>query len=416
MMKQLLRIVTFLALLAILPQVAQGADPEIAFTGRDGIGIMDRDGSNIEWLRETGHRPDWSPNGDSLVFDETSPGEYDGLWRIDLDRPDLPILIAPDGRFLNGTNTIYWSLTHPAWSPRERTPGVGEIAGNAYIEIPGGVAKSVLVITDEWGNEGVDLLYVSDHFPTLRPLTWSPDGSRIATFESVGSGWATLLIIDRDTLDWVWPPMDPVFRPWDIEWSRYGDRIVFAAGEGRQDEWIYTLDLGLDFLVPERIAKGRHASWSPDDSQLVFGTFNDKINSYTFATGAVENLGAGDHPEWRRDVDLICTSHADCEPGDLCCDSSCATPECVIASDCDDGDICTIGECLDPGSCNAFCDTTYAACGPADGCCGPDCDYYTDPDCPDCVPTHSKEKGPRCSDGIDNDCDGLIDGNDPDCG
>lgn len=32
-----------------------------------------------------------------------------------------------------------------------------------------------------------------------------------------------------------------------------------------------------------------------------------------------------------------------------------------------------------------------------------------------CTPTSSKEKGPRCSDGIDNDCDGLIDGADPDC-
>jgi len=35
--------------------------------------------------------------------------------------------------------------------------------------------------------------------------------------------------------------------------------------------------------------------------------------------------------------------------------------------------------------------------------------------CDQCVPTHSKEKGPRCSDGLDNDCDGLIDGDDPDC-
>jgi hypothetical protein len=32
-----------------------------------------------------------------------------------------------------------------------------------------------------------------------------------------------------------------------------------------------------------------------------------------------------------------------------------------------------------------------------------------------CVPTSSKEKGPKCSDGLDNDCDGLIDGADPDC-
>jgi hypothetical protein len=37
------------------------------------------------------------------------------------------------------------------------------------------------------------------------------------------------------------------------------------------------------------------------------------------------------------------------------------------------------------------------------------------PDPNECVPTHNKEKGPRCSDGIDNDCDELIDGADPDC-
>jgi hypothetical protein len=34
---------------------------------------------------------------------------------------------------------------------------------------------------------------------------------------------------------------------------------------------------------------------------------------------------------------------------------------------------------------------------------------------PVCIPTHNKEKGPRCSDGLDNDCDGLIDGADLDC-
>lgn len=32
-----------------------------------------------------------------------------------------------------------------------------------------------------------------------------------------------------------------------------------------------------------------------------------------------------------------------------------------------------------------------------------------------CIATHSKEKGPRCSDGFDNDCDGDIDELDSDC-
>ena len=35
--------------------------------------------------------------------------------------------------------------------------------------------------------------------------------------------------------------------------------------------------------------------------------------------------------------------------------------------------------------------------------------------CSSCTPTHNKEKGPRCTDGLDNDCDGVIDSEDPDC-
>jgi len=82
--------------------------------------------------------------------------------------------------------------------------------------------------------------------------------------------------------------------------------------------------------------------------------------------------------------------------GGICCGGTCTAP-CVGDADCDDDDICTNDTCQFPGSCSAFCENLP----------------NNDPSC--CDPTHSNEKGPRCSDGLDNDCDGLIDCDDPDC-
>lgn len=46
-----------------------------------------------------------------------------------------------------------------------------------------------------------------------------------------------------------------------------------------------------------------------------------------------------------------------------------------------------------------------------------DCDGLIDGADPDCAPTCTVTEDPEvsCSDGVDNDCDGLIDGDDPDC-
>jgi parallel beta-helix repeat protein len=48
-----------------------------------------------------------------------------------------------------------------------------------------------------------------------------------------------------------------------------------------------------------------------------------------------------------------------------------------------------------------------------------DCDTLidvNDSDCGTCIPTSNREKGKKCNDGIDNDCDGVTDGDDSDCG
>jgi FtsP/CotA-like multicopper oxidase with cupredoxin domain len=160
-------------------------------------------------------------------------------------------------------------------------------------------------------------------------------------------------------------------------------------------------------------------------------------------------------------VEDICDDGADddcdglIDAADPDCGAACIPTEDPEVTTCFDGfdnDCDTLTDCAD-GSCdgaiNGTCDTgdpgicapgTYQCQGGAQQCVadtgpgteGPsgdpncsdsldnDCDGLTDGNDPDCggggcVPTHSKEKGPRCSDGIDNDCDTLIDGADPDC-
>ena len=131
-----------------------------------------------------------------------------------------------------------------------------------------------------------------------------------------------------------------------------------------------------------------------------------------FASNAAGCSSAADCIDGNECTDDLCVSGSCQNPPKLdntpcnvppwvCCDGTCSSP-CLTALDCDDGDICTDDACIDddPNTCS-FCDHVF--------------DPSNDPSCDACVPTHSKEKGPRCSDGLDNDCDGWIDGADPDC-
>jgi hypothetical protein len=121
-----------------------------------------------------------------------------------------------------------------------------------------------------------------------------------------------------------------------------------------------------------------------------------------------------------------------CEAGDgedcLSCPSDCNGKQNGKPSNrfcCGDGDGQNPVPCSD-----SLCSTGSFMCtdDPSTGgeyCCGdaicddpPEDGFSCELDCgapPVCIPTHEREKGPRCSDGLDNDCDGLIDGDDPDC-
>ena len=216
----------------------------------------------------------------------------------------------------------------------------------------------------------------------IRSLDWSPDGSMI-----VAGGSGTITVYDAATLGIV-----------SLEVDAHSSRVNDVA-------------------------------FSPDGSKIASGG-NDgalKLWQAPVLAGCTLDIDCNDSNDCTTDlcVDNACQhtpvpDDSACNGGSgVCCSGSCSTAVCSVDSDCNDGDSCSIDTCTNGGTCAAACDNIFPACGDrvSDLCCGPSCHPGSDVDCipPPCVPTHSKEKGPRCSDGIDNDCDGVMDGNDPDC-
>jgi hypothetical protein len=114
----------------------------------------------------------------------------------------------------------------------------------------------------------------------------------------------------------------------------------------------------------------------------------------------------------------VSCSDSRCTSGGFACEQS------ASAGFCCGNDTCEAGE--DSFNCELDCGPCVPGEPGGETTCddGLDNDCDTLVDCADgdcagtagcCVPTASNEKGPRCSDGLDNDCDGLIDGADPDC-
>lgn len=112
-----------------------------------------------------------------------------------------------------------------------------------------------------------------------------------------------------------------------------------------------------------------------------------------------------------------CVLPEDCDDGNPCTDDSCVENACVYENNtdpCDDGDPCTMDDVCSEGSCLAGTPLDADEDGfVAEACGGDDCDdsdpevypgvYETPPD------------GPKCNDGIDNNCNGYIDENDAGC-
>lgn len=121
-------------------------------------------------------------------------------------------------------------------------------------------------------------------------------------------------------------------------------------------------------------------------------------------------------------IDNNCDGKVDCQ------DNTCGSaPACIVCTD-NDGDGYAVegGDCgpidcndndlaVHPGAIENCTDGLDNDCDNLIDCVDGDCSVV--PACDNvCIPESAQEKGKKCSDGLDNDCDGVIDGADPDCG
>lgn len=211
----------------------------------------------------------------------------------------------------------------------------------------------------------------------VRSLDWSPDGSMI-----VAGGSGNITVYDATTLEIVSQEADAhTSRVNDVAFSPDGSKIASGGNDGALKLWqapvpgACTLDLDCE-----------------DFNECTADTCDGGVCRFTPTSDESPCAGGSG----------------------ICCSGSCSAAICIDDFDCNDGETCSIDTCISGGTCAATCDSSFPECGLFDTCCGLSCSQNSDSDCI-CVPTHNKEKGPRCSDDIDNDCDGLVDAADPDC-
>ena len=309
----------------------------------------------------------FSPDG--AILASTWKGGTIQLWSFPQDQcapQSCELELLPVSMNHSGT----WDLSL-AFSPNSTSAETKIVSGT-----DSGMVKVWTIENLANANPSVSVL--SADSGAVRSLAWSPDGSMI-----VAGGNGDITVYDSDTLGILSQDVNAhTSRVNDVAFSPDSSKIASGGNDGALKLW----------QVPSTSCS------VPADC--------DDFNDCTIAVC----------------VGSVCqytpaSDNSSCNGGSgICCSGSCDTAACSVNLDCDDGDSCSTDTCTNGGTCAAACDNSFPACdlNVSDGCCGPSCDQSNDIDCT-CVPTHNKEKGPRCSDGIDNDCDGLTDGDDPDC-
>jgi Tol biopolymer transport system component len=252
------------------PPPGDPGDPEISCRYEGGKGknkgiylaVYDLNGNRTEVQKISVTTSSWSPDGESIVLDR---GWGTEIWRVEVDTGTATLLYTD------------WSIAlDPAWSP---TGDKIAFSGND-------ITTLYLMNTD--GSEVESLHSVAPDGWIEQP-TWNSAGTKIAFLEHDGSDPKQVRVIELST--GTVTTVATVATNF-LDWARTKDVLLYGSSQK-----LYTLDIETGGSA--YVTDGSHASWSPDDEQIVF-TENGTIYRYDLSTGTKTSIGKGRYPDWKR--------------------------------------------------------------------------------------------------------------------
>ncbi len=214
----------------------------------------------ISWsdgINEENHAPDFSPDGQQIVFESSSTESGTQIFVMDIDRSNLMALTS------SGDST--WNYD-PAWSPDGKTIAfVSDRNGNPDIYVMNADGSNVVQLTDRPTFEG-------------NPA-WSPDGEQIA-FDSGRSGHSEIYVMNADGSDVVrlTTTRYPTLNLYPV-WSPDGETIVYFSDEGTDGRKynIFAMNpSGGDIRkLTDDDFRNFQPAWSPDGQRIAFSSDRD---------------------------------------------------------------------------------------------------------------------------------------------
>jgi hypothetical protein len=261
------------------------------FTGRrEEIFIVRPDGSDAHSIAadlpgRDQTNPDWSPDGERVVFGVTDSGGRDDIWIVNADGTGAAVLVDCEDACV--------FLDDPSWSPDGTS-----VVYSHVTETPDARVGTLELHHLADGTD--DVLLAADPTDFFAGARWSPDGRSIVvevvdtTDPALGSDpvGVTLSVVDLDTdPPAVLPLTEPDLFAATADWSPTGDTIVYSAlatpdADAPDLFTIHPDGSGLTQLT-ELVAAGgsaAHPSYSPDVGRILFVAKLEPGTGYVMAS------------------------------------------------------------------------------------------------------------------------------------